>query len=257
MSNMFKNQSRFSILNENNESINNNNTNNNNKQKPQKPPENSRFNIKDDDTNKQNHNFKDNEREHVRERYNNRERYGNVNSFNYDPEKERKKAEKIKQEEIEKALSMSSFPVFINNAKIITETKDKNIETPKISFLEKLNLQKEVLVVVEERIITPGWVELTYDKEKRHILYNCGKPVISLNNKNTMSNESRVLHKLVENHETWKENYIQMWGEDEYERLYRFPNYDYDYFNKLDEEYERQQEEYEIENCGGDSDEFD
>ena len=45
-------------------------------------------------------------------------------------------------------------------------------------------------------------------------------------------------------------DYIAMWGYDEWDETFRFQNYDYDYFNKLDEldniEYEKelQDEEY-------------
>ena len=32
-----------------------------------------------------------------------------------------------------------------------------------------------------------------------------------------------------------KEEYIKAWGEEEYFYMFKFPNYDYDYFSKLDE----------------------
>jgi hypothetical protein len=47
-----------------------------------------------------------------------------------------------------------------------------------------------------------------------------------------------IMGRLVELYETWKKNYIETWGEEDYERNYRFPNYDYEYFDKLDELYE-------------------
>ena len=34
-----------------------------------------------------------------------------------------------------------------------------------------------------------------------------------------------------------------MWGEDEWERMFIFPNHDYEYFDKLDEAYEIEQSE--------------
>jgi hypothetical protein len=47
-------------------------------------------------------------------------------------------------------------------------------------------------------------------------------------------------------HEQRKNDYIRDWGEESYENTFRFINYDYDYFEKLDEEYDIAQidEEY-------------
>ena len=45
-----------------------------------------------------------------------------------------------------------------------------------------------------------------------------------------------------------------MWGYDTWEKMYRFQNYDYEYFDKLDEEYERMMEEEE--KSSSDSDEY-
>lgn len=47
-----------------------------------------------------------------------------------------------------------------------------------------------------------------------------------------------IMNKLVELYETWKANYIHLWGYDDYENNYKFPNYDYEYFDKLDYVYE-------------------
>lgn len=36
-----------------------------------------------------------------------------------------------------------------------------------------------------------------------------------------------VFEKLTKIYEKWKKNYIELWGYDDYEKYYRFPNYDY------------------------------
>jgi len=260
MKNTFKNNSRFSVLCEDTEVNNNANNNNKKQQKPTK--EVSRFNITDDEPTKVN-NFKappPQERQSIhdnKDRYDTRDRYENrniyeinnrTNQFNYDPEKERKKAEKVKEEQIKESLSINSFPVLFESKKNTNQTT----EISKPSFLEKINTKKEEVVeVIEEDKLPPGWVELTYNKQTRQINYRYRKPV---NYYRKPSNESIALQRLVENYETWKANYIKLWGEDEYEKMYRFPNYDYHYFDKLDEEYERQQEEYEMENGSEGSD---
>ena len=38
-----------------------------------------------------------------------------------------------------------------------------------------------------------------------------------------------------DNYELWYENFVDLWGEDEYENTYTFPNYDVGYFDRLDE----------------------
>ena len=42
-------------------------------------------------------------------------------------------------------------------------------------------------------------------------------------------------------HEKRTEEYIKLWGEEEWERMFIFPNNDYEYFDKLDEAYEIEQ----------------
>jgi hypothetical protein len=245
---MFKNKSRFSVLCE--DAQLNNNVNNNNKKQQKNTKENSRFNITDSEPTKVN-NFKESSPQERQIIHDNRDRYeinNRTNRFNYDPEKERKKAEKVKEEQIKESLSINSFPVLFESKKNTNQTT----EISKPSFLEKINTRKEEVVeVIEEDKLPPGWVELTYNKQTRQINYRYKKPV---NYYRKPSNESIVLQTLVDNYETWRENYIQLWGEDEYEKMYRFQNYDYHYFDKLDEEYERQQEEYEMENGSEGSD---
>jgi hypothetical protein len=47
-----------------------------------------------------------------------------------------------------------------------------------------------------------------------------------------------IMKALVDLYDNWKQHYINTWGQEEYERQYLFPNYDYEYFDKLDEQYE-------------------
>jgi hypothetical protein len=48
-------------------------------------------------------------------------------------------------------------------------------------------------------------------------------------------------------YEKRKSEYIDNWGEDEWEQMFTFPNYDYHYFDKLDEIYEKNNVEYDYE----------
>jgi hypothetical protein len=63
------------------------------------------------------------------------------------------------------------------------------------------------------------------------------KPTKSIQSK---SNPGRWADYLTYLHKKRTQEYIDAWGYDEWEHMYRFPNYDYDYFDKLDEKYERE-----------------
>lgn len=89
--------------------------------------------------------------------------------------------------------------------------------------------------------IEPGWVEISFNRKTREFTrrYN-----LRNNNKNNIiSNENKVLNALIETHNRRTQEYINMWGYDEWEKIFRFPNYDYEYFDKLDEAYENEMED--------------
>ena len=44
----------------------------------------------------------------------------------------------------------------------------------------------------------------------------------------------KVFEKLNKNYHTWKKNYVELWGHDDYEKHYRFPNHDYRYYETSD-----------------------
>lgn len=55
-----------------------------------------------------------------------------------------------------------------------------------------------------------------------------------------------VFKRLAEIYEERTKEYIESWGYDEWERMFRFPNYDYEYFDKLDQKYEEEMAELEM-----------
>lgn len=52
-----------------------------------------------------------------------------------------------------------------------------------------------------------------------------------------------VFKKLEELYEKRTNKYIELWGYDEWERMFMFSNYDYQYFDKLDKKYAEEMEE--------------
>jgi len=127
-----------------------------------------------------------------------------------------------KKLEIQRALTdTASFPELVPQQKL-AKTQDLN-------FLDKVK-----------------WVE-----EEKPIEWNDGLTILGTDEKEYPRKQRRpktpyeIMSKQVELYETWKANYIAQYGEYYYEKHYRFPNYDYEYFDKLDEKYEAELEELE------------
>ena len=144
-------------------------------------------------------------------------------------------AEKLKQKENE-----------------IVETNDKSLEKPVISFSEKL---KQVDVVVETKVneIPYGWVVIKRDPitKKQITEYNkeYENDLKRAENLEKKQWPTKVLGALVDLYERERDTYINKWGYDAYEEKYLDPDYDYEYFDRLDEAYaaSESEEEYESE----------
>jgi hypothetical protein len=131
-----------------------------------------------------------------------------------------------KKLEIERSLTDSaSFPELVPQQKPTTQTEP----TKDLNYLEKVK-----------------WVE-----DDKPIRWDDCLTILGGDNKEPPRRERRpktpyeIMSKQVELYETWKANYIAVYGEEYYERYYRFPNYDYEYFDKLDDKYEAELDELE------------
>ena len=169
--------------------------------------------------------------------------------------------------ETSKILSMDNFPEMqLSNNKVEkscsfaeklkqkenVETNDKILEKPVISFSEKL---KQVDIVVETKVneIPYGWAVIKRDKitNKSTIEYNkeYENDLKKAENLEKKQWPMKVLGALVDLYEREKERYINKWGYDAYEEKYLDPDYDDEYFDRLDEAYaaSESEEEYESE----------
>ena len=170
--------------------------------------------------------------------------------------------------ETAKILSIDNFPELqLSNNKVVKpcsfaeklkqkenplETNDKSLEKPVISFSEKL---KQVDVVVETKInqIPYGWAVIKRDKitNKSTIEYNkeYENDLKKAENLEKKQWPMKVLGALVDLYERERDTYINKWGYDAYEEKYLDPDYDDEYFDRLDEAYaaSESEEEYESE----------
>jgi len=133
------------------------------------------------------------------------------------------------------------------------KSEDKYIP-PKKDFEMKANEFPELSPSnIEQQLVTSGWVSYKLDHTQFKLNESFtpttkANPIIS-KNKNENENETKsivneaeeIIEALSFLHEKRTEEYIKLWGEEEWERMFIFPNHDYEYFDKLDEAYEIEQ----------------
>ena len=224
---MFKPSSRFAILSEdiNNNTNNRNNSNNRNSN-----------NYSSNSNNSNNNNYSSNSNNYSS---NNRNNYFKDNSckkyFNNKKENEGKPIQSI----LNITLSEENFPKLIN----ITENTTNNGKT----YLNMLKTSKIIKKEEKKEIIKPGWIKLKLQPKTRAIIITTSPFDNEINEYNKIQEEAfSVLDALVNLHEKRTNEYINNWGYDEWEKMFIFPNYDYDYFDRLDE-IEQQEFEEELE----------
>ena len=118
---------------------------------------------------------------------------------------------------------------------------------------EEINETSTVNEVIDE-IIPPGWSYYKYTKFKNglcgdtcsNVVTKIQKPFIEkkfeiIRQKVVLNEDEEIINALSLLHEKRTNEYKELWGESEWERMFMCPNYDYAYFDKLDEAYEEEQ----------------
>lgn len=246
MSNIFKSNSRFAALAEDIE-------------KPIKKEEKKNEKRQDKKEEKKDNIFKENsflkEENYFKKDYQRRDNRFETRYESKESKEERIKRENLKkeeekrkkEEESQKNLAVENFPD-LSNKVIVNNNNQKNI----ISYSEKAAKtpeNKENPIVIENNV-KPGWVEIKRiltEERNFKVVYTYGDRVPEENiiKKSNVNSDYLVLDALVNLHNKRTKEYIDMYGYDTWEKMFRFPNYDYDYFDKLDAEYEMEEEEVE------------
>jgi hypothetical protein len=99
--------------------------------------------------------------------------------------------------------------------------KQKEIVEPKMVETKIIDLQP---IIVEKEMVIEKEMVVESEIEKKQ--------------KQTQDLANNVFYSLVNLHEKRTNDYINMWGYDEWERMFRFPNYNYSYFDDLDDDIE-------------------
>jgi hypothetical protein len=221
MTNVFKVKSRFSSLMEQQEV-----EEKNNKEKTEK-----RESLEKNERVTSNTKYHDNKK---------RQEYSSINNNNNNNNNNNKfideKEKKVKEEQKKIIINDCNFPILSNEK--ISEKTSKNV-SEKLNFIDKvkteIKIEEEIL---NEEYIPPGYLVIKRDRNTNKIVRKYGEMPDYFNKKEITPSE--IIDKLVYLYEKRKEEYITLWGEEEYERMFLFNNYDYHYFDKLDLQYEEE-----------------
>ena len=183
---------------------------------------------------------------------NNMFKYGNNNiqNDNYKMNKEIKKSNYFMKKDslslckTKKTFTFNEnlFPKLIDAKDNLPEKSSDNNVTTKSLFKQIINSNLELEGNKEDEKqevqYKKGWVVIREYKKKTVESEEAKKSETKEEEikDNYIKNTKNAFKKIVKNYELWKMEYIENWGPDDYEYNYRFPNHDYDYFDKLDEE---------------------
>lgn len=149
---------------------------------------------------------------------------------------QKKNADERKSKQIKEALHLNNFPDLENNG---LNNKVNNGVNNNLNYIEKV-VYKVICEDIPKELteqVKPGWVMYKKDVKSNKSICVYGEKINDESNDNEENNCMDVLNSLVTLHEKRMSEYKEMWGEEDYERTFRFPNYDYEYFDKLDDEY--------------------
>jgi hypothetical protein len=135
--------------------------------------------------------------------------------------------EEQKLKEIEESLLIDNFPSLVDKTSSSYNIIEEN-------YTDKVN-QVQVATSIKIDEILPGWVQLV-----KGGVYSNKSSTPSLKYK---KDYIAIFNTLCINYEKWVNEYIEKWGEEEYEKIYLFPNYDYNQYDDSDSEDETSDDE--------------
>jgi hypothetical protein len=146
---------------------------------------------------------------------------------------------KIEREKLAETLSIDKFPELFIKQNTTTNT----------SFMDKLKTQIDIKPTESDELndeyknLKPGWTSIKKDNLTNKLLI-VSKPSLEYNFIKPEKTEQElcydVLNALCDLHERRTTEYIDLYGYDNWEKTFRFQNYDYDWVDRLDEKYEEE-----------------
>jgi len=178
------------------------------------------------------------------------------NRFNFldGTESQDKKRNEYSKRDFDNKPKYQTYNKFKSEDKYIPPKKDFQMKDNEFPELPPSNLVNKSSNI-EQPLVTSGWSSYKVD----HTQFKLNEPftskptskltpthIISKKEKEKEINKNvneaeEIIEALSFLHEKRTEEYIKLWGEEEWERMFIFPNHDYEYFDKLDEAYEIEQ----------------
>lgn len=161
------------------------------------------------------------------------------------------KSKKQKEEDIVKALDISNFPD-LKTSTSSSISKNQNREQYKNSFADMMknntqNLEEDGNIICinneEDKSVKPGCVCIKQDVKTSQQVWSYGNGCVKLDDNildevGSFEDPYYAFERLVTLYQNRKNEYIKNWGYDEYDKMFLFQNYDYEYFDKLDDKYD-------------------
>ena len=202
---------------------------------------NSRFDVlREDYSNKKNNK---NENQPIKENIKSKENTKSKETTQLNKEEKKINKNTDKKDYLNKKINLieENFPQLINVTKKENKTQENKTqekEEKKTNYIDKVNILKKTNRISNvEDDVKPGWVKLEKNKITKKITIKYGKRTYLSDDEKEITPED-ILSTLVKSYERRKNEYIRDWGEESYEKTFKFINYDYDYFERLDEEFE-------------------
>lgn len=157
----------------------------------------------------------------------NKQRYDFRRQQDYDNRRmnNEEKIKKNKEEEIKILTNIDNFPELNSSS---TKSKVNDSVTDNIYFSKLLNISETSSIPPKSQLKPTN--------------NNIIPDVIVYKNKNEDS--YTVMSRLVKLYKNRRSDHVKKWGIDEYEHMFMFPNYDYQYYDKIDEIYEYYNDQY-------------
>ena len=164
--------------------------------------------------------------------------YGNINKIS---NCSKEQIEKNKAAKFATDMAQENFPI------LVTEKLDNKTQINYLSFLSKLNTtvikEKNMDDDLDYTNLNHGYALIKKNNLSGKIIIQTKEKIILETIKKTEPEIAYVVFEALANlHEKKTNEYIETWEYDEWEKMFKFSNYDYEYFDNFDEKIEEEME---------------
>jgi hypothetical protein len=115
----------------------------------------------------------------------------------------------------EKLLNLDNFPELSNVSNNNQKSKISNKKELNCSFKDSIEKVEEIII---DNKLPSGWIQIS-----KNTIFT---PPLTISSEEPLINYSKIIYNLCKNYDNYIENYITVWGEEEYINMHHFPNYE-------------------------------